>query len=77
MSDIEGSTGYYVDGTLLAHGTRLLVTADTDSTVNNKIYDVNIIDFTVDGVVTKQIALKEATDTTPTTNDFVLIKWNC
>jgi len=74
MSDIEGSTGYYVDGTLLAHGTRLLVTADTDSTVNNKIYDVNIIDFTVDGVVTKQIALKEATDTTPTTNDVVLIK---
>ena len=74
MSTIEGSIGYYVDGILLVEGMRVLFTADTDLTVNNKIYTVKIITITSNGVATKQIALQEATDTTPNTNDVVLIK---
>ena len=74
MSTIEGSIGYYVDGILLVDGMRVLFTADTDLTVNNKIYTVKIITITSNGVATKQIALQEATDTTPNTNDVVLIK---
>ena len=71
MSTIEGSIGYYVDGILLVDGMRVLFTADTDLTVNNKIYTVKIITITSNGVATKQIALQEATDTTPNTNDVV------
>ena len=43
FSTIEGSIGYNVDGEELFNGARLLVVADTDSLVNNKIYTVNFI----------------------------------
>ena len=43
FSNIEGSTGYYVDGEELFDGARILITADTDSRVNNRIYSVNFI----------------------------------
>jgi len=68
FSSIEGSTGYNVDGEFLFEGARVLVTADTDSLANNKIYEVNFIVH--NGV--KQITLKQTSDSTPSLNECVL-----
>ena len=68
FSSIEGSTGYSVDGEFLFEGARVLVTADTDTLANNKIYEVNFIVH--NGV--RQITLKETTDSRPTLNECVL-----
>ncbi len=46
FSTIEGSLGYNVDGIDLADGMRILFTADTDSFVKNKIFNVNFIEVT-------------------------------
>ena len=43
FSTIEGSIGYNIDGEELFNGARLLVTADTDTLANNRIYTVNFI----------------------------------
>ena len=43
FSTVEGSAGYYVDGTLLEQGNTVIFNADTDSTVRNKIYRVNYV----------------------------------
>jgi len=43
FSTAEGSPGYYVDGVLLEQGHKVIFAADTDSTVRNKIYQVNYI----------------------------------
>ena len=43
FSDIEGQVGYFVDGTELVTGMRVLFTADPDSLVNGKIYTVTFI----------------------------------
>jgi hypothetical protein len=43
FSDVEGSSGYYVDGILLEQGHKVIFTADTDSMVRGKIYQVNYI----------------------------------
>ena len=67
FSDIEGQVGYFVDGTELVTGMRVLFTADPDSLVNGKIYTVTFIN--PNG--TNQIALKETTDTTPLENQTV------
>ena len=47
FSNIEGSAGYYVDGLLLQQGQRIIFNVDTDSTVREKIYEVNYV--TVNG----------------------------
>ena len=74
FSDIEGATGYNVDGVDLVDGMRILVTADTDVLVKNRIFQVNIINFGGDGDPTnKQIALTEPTDSLPLENEVVLI----
>ena len=70
FSDIEGQVGYFVDGTELVTGMRVLFTADPDSLVNGKIYTVTFINQNG----TNQIALKETTDTTPLLNQTVLVK---
>jgi hypothetical protein len=44
FSKIEGTTGYSIDGTPLIEGQRILVTADIDPLVVNKIYQVEFID---------------------------------
>jgi hypothetical protein len=59
FSVIEGSRGYNVDGEFLFEGARILVVADNDKLVNNKIYTVEFITHT--GVA--QIHLKESDDT--------------
>ena len=70
FSNIEGSSGYFVDGTELVQGMRVLFTADPDSFVNGKIYEVKFISQNSNN----QITLIETTDTTPLTNETVLIK---
>ena len=57
MSNVEGAVGYYVDGVALTNGMRVLFTADTDTTVNNKIYEVKFIDFNDGTKTTNQISL--------------------
>ena len=74
FSTIEGATGYNVDGVDLVNGMRILVTADTDILVKNKIFEVQIINFGGDGDPTnKQISLQEIADSQPLENEVVLI----
>ena len=70
FSNIEGSTGYSVDGEFLFEGARVLVTNDTDILANNKIYTVRFIDHNGN----TQINLREADDATPIENECVLIR---
>ena len=70
FSTIEGTSGYNVDGIDLVDGMRILFTADPDSFVNGKIYEVKFITHTN----TTQISLIETTDTNPVLNETVLIK---
>lgn len=69
FSIIEGATGYNVDGVDLTEGMRLLVTADTDIRVANKIYAVNFVDFNG----TRIINLVETDDAIPMDGDSVMI----
>jgi hypothetical protein len=43
FSTVVNAAGYIVDGISLAHGMRVLFTADTDSLVKNRIYKVNFV----------------------------------
>ena len=70
FSTIEGTTGYNIDQVTLVDGMRILFTADNDPLVQDKIFVVNFIDHKN----SNQIALTEADDATPTTNDIVFIK---
>ncbi len=70
FSNIEGSPGYFVDGTELVQGMRVLFTADPDSFVNGKIYEVKFISQNSNN----QITLVETTDTAPIANETVLVK---
>lgn len=69
FSEIEGQAGYFVDGVELVSGMRVLFTADPDSFVAGKIYEVTFINQNSN----TQIALKETTDTTPLTDETVLV----
>ena len=70
FSNIEGQAGYFVDGTELVTGMRVLFTADPDSFVAGKIYEVKFI--TQNG--NRQITLVETEDTTPLENETVFVK---
>ena len=70
FSDIEGQTGYFVDGIELVTGMRVLFTADPDSFVSGKIYQVSFISQNGN----TQISLKETTDTAPLQDETVLSK---
>jgi hypothetical protein len=70
FSNIEGSTGYNVDGEFLFEGARVLVVADTDNLANNKIYQVRFI--THNNV--KQIHLEETIDSNSFVGQGVLIR---
>ena len=70
FSNIEGASGYFVDGTELVQGMRVLFSADPDSFVNGKIYEVKFISHNGNN----QITLVETSDTTPVTNETILIK---
>ena len=70
FSDIEGSTGYNIDGEDLFNGARVLVVADTDRLANNKIYEVQFI--THNG--RKQIHLEPTVDFESNIGEGVLIR---
>ena len=77
FSKIEGTVGYSIDGVALIDGHRILVTADTDPLVINKIYQVEFVDVKhltdSTGVSTsKQIHLVEVE--TPSANQCVIVK---
>ena len=72
FSNVVGQTGYIVDGLSLAAGMRVVFTADTDTTVQHKIYDV---DFVTAGDSTQVISLTEASDATPVANDSIFIEF--
>jgi hypothetical protein len=70
FSTIEGSTGYFVDGEELFDGARLLIAADSDDRVNNRIYLVKFI--THNG--RRQISLVKTDDAESNIGDCLLIK---
>jgi hypothetical protein len=70
FSTIEGSIGYNIDGIDLIEGQRILFTADPDIRVNGRIYKVSFINQ----LGTRQLALREETDTEPVTNETVLVR---
>jgi len=70
FSTIEGSKGYNVDGVDLTNGMRVLFTADPDSLVNGKIYEVKFITILND----RQITLQETEDSAPQQFETVLCK---
>ena len=69
FSNIEGAQGYTIDGVPLLEGMRVLFTADTDVTVNGRIFKVSFITHL--GV--KRISLVEEEDTQPLLNECVLV----
>ena len=83
FSIIEGSTGYQIDNQSLFHGARILVTADTDNLVNNKIYEVQLLTINhnaqvvtdTTSTIVPQIHLVEVDDANPQIDDCVLIKY--
>ena len=72
FSNIEGSIGYSIDGVSLSPGQRILVTADTDPLVVNKIYQVEFIDVKHLSTNSQQIHLVEVE--TPSVNQVAIIK---
>jgi len=70
FSKIEGSQGYSVDGEFLFNGARILITADTDSLANNRIYRVEFITHNN----RRQIALRKTDDSEPILGEGLLVK---
>jgi len=70
FSTIEGSQGYSVDGESLFEGARVLIIADTDSLVNNKIYRVSFIVHNG----RRQISLIETEDAESLNGEGVLVR---
>jgi hypothetical protein len=74
LSNINGSTGYGVDGYTLINGSRIIFAADTDPQVRNKIYEVEfILPDTVSPLITQPIInLIPAADATVLVNQSVV-----
>jgi len=73
LSNVNGSTGYFVDGYQLINGTRIIFAADQDASVRNRIYTVQIVD--PDDLSTEYgniINLVPADDTQVVTDETVL-----
>ena len=82
FSTIEGSAGYQIDNQVLFNGARILITADTDNLVNNKIYEVQLLTFNhntqqvteTTSTIIPQIHLVEVDDSLPYIDECVLVK---
>ena len=70
FSTIEGSLGYNIDGIDVVEGMRILFTADPDTIVNGKIFEVKFITHNN----RTQISLIETADTDPIQDQTILIK---
>ena len=73
FSTIEGSAGYIIDGVQVTDGMRILFTADPDSFVNGKIFQVQFIVSQEGYAESRQIALREVEDSNPLENEVVLV----
>jgi len=71
LSDVNGSLGYIVDGYQLASGTRIIFANDSDPTVSDKIYTVELIDVNDNGIETLNLVLAEDSDSEE--NDIVTV----
>ena len=69
FSNVEGATGYNIDGVDLVDGMRVLFLNDVDPLVYGKIYKAKFVK--INNVT--QITLQEDTDVDPLTNETVLI----
>jgi hypothetical protein len=69
FSAVEGAFGYKIDGVTLLEGMRILFAADTDTTVNGRIFKVGFITHL--GV--RRITLLTEDDTDPVNGENVLI----
>jgi hypothetical protein len=69
FSEIEGSTGFYIDGVKLEHGNRVVFTVDSDPEVKNKVYEVKVLD--INGV--KKIHLETTQDSAPIEDQGLLV----
>jgi len=72
FSKMVNTTGYIVDGVPLVDGMRLLITADTDPLVNNRIYLVNFVK--VQGSAVTTLRLSEGSDALPLDGDAVSVE---
>ena len=70
FSIIEGEGGYNVDSEFVFDGARILFTNDTDSAVNNKIYEVQFITHNNK----RQIHLAETDDSDSQLDDVVFVR---
>ena len=52
MSEIEGTTGYYVDNINLIEGMRVIFTADNDLLIRDKVFTVNFVRFNNERIIT-------------------------
>lgn len=52
MSEIEGTTGYYVDNINLIEGMRVIFTADKDLLIRDKIFTVKFVRFNNERIIT-------------------------
>ena len=69
FSTIEGQLGYNIDGVDLAAGMRVLFTADTDSLVRGRIFNVDFVNVTVPG---RQIGFYALPGVDPDTNTITI-----
>ena len=74
MSNVEGPTGYFVDGVNPTNGMKVLFMKDKDSLVANKIYTVKILTFTQGNTSTDQISLVEDATSTALEHETVLVR---
>lgn len=55
FSNINGSTGFSIDGVNITNGARVIFANDNDSDVKNKIYDVSFVDLEGNGIQTVKL----------------------
>jgi hypothetical protein len=72
MSNVVLQTGYIVDGITLAEGMRVIFSADTDPTVNGRIFKVS---FATAGDSTQVISLTQEADGVPADKDSVFVEF--
>lgn len=73
LTNVNGKTGYSLDGYDLVDGTRIIFAADSDSAVKNKIYTVSLIDQDGASNTAKIINLTKADDGDIVTDNTVYL----
>jgi len=73
FSKMVNQTGYIIDGVPVVDGMRILITADTDPLVNNKIFIVNFVKISGSSVVS--LRLTEDSDTNPVDGETVSVEY--